>query len=207
MLVGEEEKAFVIHRNIACDESDFFATACTGNWQEGKDKAIRLPEADVRAFTMFVGWLHTNKLDLSRNGSLPIYSAELGDEAVNDIEEDIRCCFYLGDFLSARRFCNTVVDELKTCFETTFTLPQARFTESQNFRLSSILGRLVVDYVAAEMSEEDFIKDIKHYPAAFITEVAKVSLRERMMPEEERLPKNRPKCYYHEHKDDRDKCL
>lgn len=42
VLVGQEEKSFTVHKAIICAKSQFFATACSQQWQEGRSGVVRL---------------------------------------------------------------------------------------------------------------------------------------------------------------------
>ena len=66
----------------------------------------------------------------------------------------------------------------------------------------STIARLLVDYYAADHDEELFISEAHLYTSSFILEIAKAGVRDRLMKVDERLPKNRGKCFYDDHKDD-----
>lgn len=206
--MGEDERAFLIHKNIACDKSDFFKAACNSDWKERKEKTIRLPNTEVRTFTIFACWLYTNELDLNGTGQKPIWSTGMDAELRRNTWMDIYRCYVLGDFLNSAQFCNTLVDELLASAEATKKIPGPRIVLhfAGELRLTSTLGRLLIDSVATEVTKEVFMKNVDSYATAFVIEVAKVCVMERNMTLDERQPRNRPKCYYHEHKDEKDKC-
>lgn len=63
--MGAEATRFVLHRDIVCRTSDFFRVACNGDWKESADKTVRLEETAPEIFTIYLGWLYTNEVDLS----------------------------------------------------------------------------------------------------------------------------------------------
>ena len=73
VLIGSKEVSFTVHKDVVCDQSNFFRAACNGKWKEAAEKCVRLPEADPHIFGVYVGWLYTGKLDFSaENGKASI---------------------------------------------------------------------------------------------------------------------------------------
>jgi hypothetical protein len=64
VVVGEDEKRVLIHKNLLCGTSSFFQTSCNGQWSESKDKIVRLREADPESFAIYVNWLYTGQPDV-----------------------------------------------------------------------------------------------------------------------------------------------
>jgi hypothetical protein len=47
VLVGEEKIKFSVYKDIICEKSKFFNTACAPDrWLEGKEKTVSLPKVD-----------------------------------------------------------------------------------------------------------------------------------------------------------------
>src|SRR2546430_10608801 len=95
VVVGPEEKKSLVYRDMICDQSEFFASRCSGRWDHlngsaEKDTAaattgtangesgvantepittpiIRLPEEDPLIFALFLEWMYSGcrELDLS----------------------------------------------------------------------------------------------------------------------------------------------
>ncbi|KAI9879186.1 MAG: hypothetical protein M1830_009261, partial [Pleopsidium flavum] len=62
VLVGSEEKAFDLHKELLCSTSKFFAAAFGGRFKEAEVGVIKLPEQKVETFEYFVHWLYRRKL-------------------------------------------------------------------------------------------------------------------------------------------------
>lgn len=61
ILVGPKEHRFEIHKDLLCQKSAFFKTACSGSFKEAEG-VVRLPDQDADIFKYFVHWLYTEKL-------------------------------------------------------------------------------------------------------------------------------------------------
>lgn len=58
IIIGKEEKKFVVHEHLLTHYSDFFRAALTGDFKEAEDKIVRLEEEDPTVFEFFVHWLY-----------------------------------------------------------------------------------------------------------------------------------------------------
>ncbi|KAL6707974.1 hypothetical protein ACN47E_003648 [Coniothyrium glycines] len=58
VLVGKEEKKFVLHEKLLVHYSGFFRAALTGKFKEAEEKVARLLDDDADVFEMFVHWLY-----------------------------------------------------------------------------------------------------------------------------------------------------
>lgn len=52
VLVGKDEKRFVLHQKIATRTSGFFRVICNGKWKESEERLFRLPEIDKDIFAI-----------------------------------------------------------------------------------------------------------------------------------------------------------
>ena len=66
MNVGPEDEceSFIVHKDIICHHSSFFAKAFSSNLLEGKTQTINLPDVDSDTFGILVEWFYTQKIDL-----------------------------------------------------------------------------------------------------------------------------------------------
>ncbi len=64
VLVGEAEQRFVAHESVLCATSGFFRDSLSGDWLEGKERVVRLPEQSHEAFNVYLTWLYRNTIDL-----------------------------------------------------------------------------------------------------------------------------------------------
>ncbi len=60
LIVGPEndQKEFVIHKDLLCATSEFFQRAFSGRFTEGQTQEMRLPEDDPQVFSFFCDWLY-----------------------------------------------------------------------------------------------------------------------------------------------------
>lgn len=116
--------------------------------------------------------------------------------------------FILGDMLLDEYFRNAVTSQFMRLTEAWESLPSEVHTRElwPQVPLGSTLSRLWVDYLAADFDTEVLCQEVSSYPPGLVIEVAKICVREQRMDWRLRKPRNRGKCYYHEHKDESDKC-
>ena len=126
----------------------------------------------------------------------------------DDLVSRLLNAYVLGDMLLVTRFCNAITDEMVVFIDATRFLPTLGQIHEVWERVphGSKFARLWVDYITVETIPEHFEKQVEGYPPEFVVEIAKVCKKEEEMALELRAPGNRPKCFYHEHKDDEDKC-
>ena len=60
--VGQEEKVFTIHKGVLCGVSPFFRAAFEGQFVEGTEQVLRLPEDDSTLFRHFQLWVYTKHI-------------------------------------------------------------------------------------------------------------------------------------------------
>lgn len=71
VLVGSEEDQceFTVHKNLICAGSKFFNAACSKLWAEGKEKVVRLPNANAEAFQAYIVWIYAGKIAVNKSSS------------------------------------------------------------------------------------------------------------------------------------------
>lgn len=62
VLIGSEERRFVVHKDVICSSSKFFKAACSANWKEGQEGIVRLPTAKPPVFEMYMDWLYFSEI-------------------------------------------------------------------------------------------------------------------------------------------------
>jgi hypothetical protein len=69
ILVGAEQKKFVVHQALLCDKSQYFAKALTGSFEEGKTGIVKLKDVSSVLFKIVVSWLYCGKIVDADDGS------------------------------------------------------------------------------------------------------------------------------------------
>ena len=64
ILVGENSTPFSIHRDQLCEASSFFKAAFQGNFLEGSEMRMRLPEEEKHTFELFIEWLYNRSYEI-----------------------------------------------------------------------------------------------------------------------------------------------
>lgn len=64
VVVGKEpnQQRFSVHEGIICARSEFFQRAMNGNWEESKERIIKLPEDDPKVFNVYINLLYTGRV-------------------------------------------------------------------------------------------------------------------------------------------------
>ncbi|KAH3948663.1 hypothetical protein HBH70_071730 [Parastagonospora nodorum] len=58
IIVGSDQKRFVVHQGLLTHYSEFFRAALTGRFKEAEDKVVKLEDQSPRIFEVFVHWLY-----------------------------------------------------------------------------------------------------------------------------------------------------
>ena len=209
--MGADEEKFVVHKNMICHASAFFKNACSKQWKEAKEGLVRLPDVKPHTFGVYQGWLYTGVLDFSTTPTEDCQKQrglDLTDDAFNEIAQDMADAYVVGDMLRDSGFCNSVVDELISVAETHARLPGNTVASEiwQKVPPGSAMRRLLVDYFTFDCSEEVVSKAVEIFPADLVKEIAKAGFRDISLSGKDKRPKNRPKCFYHDHTDAAKKC-
>jgi hypothetical protein len=120
VYVGEARKPFYVHERLLRSYSGFFDTALKKEWKESDDRAINLPDADHKTFTIWVKWVYTGRLFLKKEDDLvTCEGGDTGDVTDKkwldvDNEEWLRWgkAYLLGDYLQDTDFKDAVIDSM-----------------------------------------------------------------------------------------------
>jgi hypothetical protein len=136
------------------------------------------------------------------------YGKAFSNAKLKRAHTDLIDAYCLGDYLEDSKFRNAVVDEVKHAVEESNKLqiePNVTYLWD-HVRHDSKLAKMMIDYFATDFSLDNFEKEAGSFPPDFVMEMARVSVRDYKMTHKDRRPKNRPKCWYHEHSNKKDKC-
>ena len=74
IFVGAERTKFHLHRDLLCNQSDYFRACFEGDFKEAQQKELSLPEDNAESFELFVTWLYgTHLKKISSSDELPAY--------------------------------------------------------------------------------------------------------------------------------------
>ena len=178
-----------------------------GEWKEAHEKTVTLPETRPDLFAAYLGWLYTGQLDFKEESDIK-YEKDIDRAKYRKILVNLIDAYAFGDYLQDYLLQNAVVDEtLKARDGVKTGLGFDQFSYLWDHAAhNSTLMKLWVDFYAANHDPDAFDEAVPHLPHGFLVAIAKVGVRERTMNVASRLPSNRPKCYYHKHNGEADKC-
>ena len=212
ILVDEAQKRVIVHKKILCSSSEFFKTSCSNVWQEkSEDNHITLPETKFDIFMIYVNWLYTRSPDVAGKPEDQDMVALLADDresVVDPIHENIIQSFIFGDFIGDKTYCNTLTDKLIKFYRDTPVLPHPDHIEQSwtQLREGSGMPRLLVDIYVGFARFEDIDELFEDLPHDFVLKVTKVLMQTRGKDFRTGRPAHQPRCHYHEHEGDADKC-
>ena len=136
------------------------------------------------------------------------YSKDFPGEKLEVFFSRLIRAYSLGDMLQDVMFCNMVFDEMVDLSESTGKVPSHRKIHEMwdTICQTSKFAQLWVDYLVTDMHAEAFVKHLDVYPVGFVKQIAKVCVEQQSTEVDKRKPRNRTTCYYHDHKDEADKC-
>jgi hypothetical protein len=109
VLVGKEEKRFILHQDAVCAKSKFFKAACSKQWREGQEQIVRLPEAGVAAFKAYSAWVYSG--DVAEHTCTP----ESEEEDMDVAQTSLIDLYLLGDTLDDIQLRNKAMSMLFAC--------------------------------------------------------------------------------------------
>ncbi|KAF2431139.1 hypothetical protein EJ08DRAFT_199899 [Tothia fuscella] len=199
--IVDDEKPFIVHRQLIASSSEFFNKALNGEFKE-KEGVVRLAVVDNSAnFDIYVRWLY----------SCQLYSQFPGDASTNEVTAKeaneewprLAALYIIGDVLLDQKFRNVVIDAILERVKVEDRFPTGLVdTVYSSTPAKSKLRKLLVDiWVCA--SEVDWFEsgydDLTLGPAEFWVEVAAELVKRRK--DCIVLPWFTDRCQYHEHED------
>jgi hypothetical protein len=176
LLVGSDESKFTIHKTTLCNKSAYFKSALTGDWKEGEENIVWLPEQDVGSFAKYTHWAYTGSISLPEKG---VVHAEVPASLTH--WSMIMCKLaILADYLGDGELHDNIVTHLISVVnggrgenyidaETTSYVIE-NTTETSKFR------RLVFDIWTTTMDASVLEAQWQKYPAELLYELAKWSM-------------------------------
>lgn len=124
VLVGPKQDRFTVHKDIICNHSIFFQTACSATWKEGQTGIVTLSHVEPYHFKIYVEHLYNESADLSDLATGLVNTQGLDSvgqkKAATTEEAALRLLcelWVLGDFLGDKSFNNDVMDRIPVMME------------------------------------------------------------------------------------------
>nr|POE99364.1 hypothetical protein CFP56_52757 [Quercus suber] len=199
LVVGEEERKFVVHKDLLCEHSAFFKAALSEPWKEGQENTVTLPTDDADIFDLYAHWIYHWK----------IYSRELTSVSGPDSDECsiLVSAFLFGEKVQDGNFKDATIDALiasvsipggdgKRWYPTGSTIQRAYEGTPDGSPLRRLLLDMYVHQGAATWVSQECGID-------FVVDLAKelFPLR-RPLHEPNPTDAKASSCSYHHHKDD-----
>ncbi|KAF2659990.1 hypothetical protein K491DRAFT_590022 [Lophiostoma macrostomum CBS 122681] len=113
VLVGPSGEKFTIHKTLLVTSSSFCKAALSGDWKEAAEKSIKLPDHDAEAFGIYVKWLYTGRMYITKEGDDSTEEKEPGKKKYYSREFSRWLdCYQLGDYLQDPDFKDAAIDSL-----------------------------------------------------------------------------------------------
>lgn len=110
VLVGKGREKHIVHEQVLCERSPFFAAAFDKEWKEGQERTIPLPDDDPEAFALYLQWIYRGKIFSRRPPcESPFRSGKL------DLLID---CYIFGEKVQDDGYKDAVLDSLLACTST-----------------------------------------------------------------------------------------
>ena len=201
VFVGEEKRKFVLHEELLCKHSLFFAAAAKKEWNEGQDRTVALADDNSEIFDLYVQWLYLSKI-LSRKPTTN-EDTKKGDRELEILVD----AFIFGEKIQDGPFKDAIIDSMimytatpdrsgARWFPTKSTVDRA-YEETP---VGSPLRRLLVDFHVWHGSGR-WVEGTKS--VEFLNDLAKDLLDIQTMPSKpDPTGANINSCSYHHHSDD-----
>lgn len=168
VLVGSEEKRFMLHQDAVCAQSKFFQAACSNKWREGQEKVVRLPEVEPVHFKVYCDWIYSDEVSE--------VTATQEEESEEKAAEDKRLMeiYVLGDTLDDVALRNRVVLMFWKRMRSYKFLPSAEVWQWVwgSLPQGSLMRRMVVDVLVSRLCRKDFALKVSQYPPELVQEIA-----------------------------------
>lgn len=195
VLVGQDEVRFVIHEDVFRDQSEFFRAACSRDFKEGKEKVIRMPEADPETFRSYMQWAYRGEIVVMNSQEI----AEPNDQS-SRLQRRLGELFTLASFLGDLQLKNSVTDKIISvlkCNSSELAAPLVTHLY-EHTPDECKLRRYILDWFLYKPTGTWLETNRSLLPAAFLGDIAvgwaKVNFDRSKLID----PHTQPQCFYHE---------
>lgn len=164
VLVGKEEKHFMVHKDVVCNTSPIFRTACSKEWKEANERTVRLPEPTPSMFAAYLHYIYRGQIELSDRALSISGDTDVGKRTDAHIE-----IFLLADFLQDQTLGEGILKSFVTVMETAESTNSRCLPGRHTFKFiydnaseSSLLRKLVVDAFILRFSRKPWPGSSRH---------------------------------------------
>ncbi|KAK3068799.1 hypothetical protein LTR53_013345 [Teratosphaeriaceae sp. CCFEE 6253] len=207
ILVGHDERPFIVHQDLICSASKFFEKACSGTWRKSRNEPITMKETDADVFRVYVEKLYSPSIDLNDlYTSLKVDQRHAnGTDTYSKLPSarDLSRLWAFGDYVQDHTFQNVAIDALvDRPYPSSFSTAE---WVAHNVSGDSPLVRLIVDTLAMRLKRRPHLvgRLKSRLPASFLVMLLKATLNSQRPV----IPYLADKCKYHVHPDGTEKCV
>jgi len=111
IYVGPKRKAFVFHKKLLCDRSDFFSKGFNSGFKESIEGVMYLPTEKPEVFDSMVNFIYRDTLSIFPSKEYP--NSNIGNW---EYCEDMYLVFALAEKLCINELANKVMDKIQDLF-------------------------------------------------------------------------------------------
>jgi hypothetical protein len=196
---GEEEEEYIVHEDLLCKSSAFFASAAKEEWKEGQEHRIPLPDDSPSIVDLYIHWVYSSR----------VFSRQRPKEE-NRVGKEFDLLvggFIFGEKIQDGDFKDVIIDALIKCISTpdeggTRWYPTKAWVDRayEGTPEGSPLRKLLLDMHTFHGNSKwlDGTKSVE-----FLTDLAG-----RLLDDQKQPPRHNPiksdlsSCWYHHHGDD-----
>ncbi|KAM3421107.1 hypothetical protein BST61_g1521 [Cercospora zeina] len=176
---GEDAKIFQLHDFLLKEHSEFFKAALNGQWKDGKDKNVKLPDDNPEEFDVYAEWLFCGKIASGTSKNVKPTKNEVWSE-----QDLLSRLYVLGEKLIDDEFCDCTLRALVELSKVTDEHGERYHPGGGHVRTvydgtmqSSPIRKYLVDLYCQEISKDWFSEDqVQHYPKQFFVDIAREGL-------------------------------
>jgi hypothetical protein len=165
---------FLVHKEVICAKSKFFAAGCSERWAEGKEKQVALPDVEASIFQSYLTWVYCGQLNITcfSNEDINKLSCQSSRAVAKYLE-----LYFLGDVLDDVRLRNKVLQTLVLGADNMLHVQtvQRVWEKTPN---NSPVRRMMVDRATLRGQRTHLLENLTKFPEDFVQQVAAALLRE-----------------------------
>ena len=191
----------MIHQDALTMHSTLFRAALEGQFREGSEKLIRMPEADAEIFAIYSQWAYSRALVLLEHDEVA------KDTTVSKRAELMVHTYIMADQVGNTKLQNQVVDEYAALLRKEYTGPSYTCLHLIYDRLpdKSGLRKFIIDWYLAYVQIKWLENNMNSMPDAFVKDLA-IGFAKAAGTGGRRRDTRAP-CAYHAHDCDNPLCL